>query len=135
MAPTASAAEALRRLRHAEGQLREVASSHQVTLLVAFGSAASGAAEGNDVDLAVKADAPLDVLQLQEELYQLTGYEGFDVMDLCRAGVVATVEALRDPLVLVEDRIGERNELLVHAWMRLVDTQWLRDVQLEVLAQ
>lgn len=134
MAPTRSAREALTRLQAAvaTGSWAPVAERHRVRLLVLFGSAVNPSTEPADLDLAVDAD-DLDVLALFEDLYALTGFEGIDVLDLRRAGIVARGEALGWGRPLYEDPPGRFAEAQVVALAILWDTRWLRDLELERL--
>jgi Polymerase beta, Nucleotidyltransferase len=134
MEPTTEPRTALRRLRENPSGLAELAMRFDLLLLVAFGSVLQPG-DPHDLDLAVAAEGPLDALVFMEALYQLTGYERIDVLDLRRAGVVARVEALRDGQVLFERDEGEHNERLVQALALFWDTQWLRDLELEALAR
>ena len=134
MEPTGDARTALSRLRSAEHGLAQLADGFGLRLLVAFGSAVK-AGDPRDLDLAVATERPLDAVAFMESLYQLTGYERFDILDLDRANIVARLEALREGETLFEQVAGEYNERLVQAWALFLDTQWLRDLELEALAR
>ncbi len=134
MEPTNDPRTALRRLRENPSGVAELAARFDLLLLVVFGSVLQPG-DPQDLDLAVASEEPLDVLAFMEALYQLTGYERIDVLDLRRAGVVARVEALRDGQALFERDEGKHNERLVQALALFWDTQWLRDLELEALAR
>ena len=134
MEPTEDARTALSRLRSDDHGMTELADRFGLLLLVAFGSSVK-TGDARDLDLAVATERPLDAIAFMESLYQRTGYERFDVLDLNRANVVARLEALRDGETLFERRRGERNERLVQALALFWDTQWLRDLELEALAR
>ena len=133
MVPTDSAQAALDRLRDPDA-VALVSGRFAITLLIAFGSAVRSQ-HAADLDLAVLADGRLDVLALMEALYQVTGYERIDVLDLRRADVVARVQALQHGEALYESHPGVHNEQLVQALALYWDTQWLRDLELEALAR
>ncbi len=63
--------------------------------MVVFGSAARDEPNPEDLDLAVRfsRDAKRDVLQLLDDLYELTGIEAVDLMVLDDAGPVARERA------------------------------------------
>lgn len=136
MEPTRNARTALARLRAAaaDGRLGAVAARHDVDLLVVFGSAVGGTGTPHDLDLAVGHGGGLDVLAFVEELYGLTGYEGVDVMDLRRAGIVARGESLGHGRLLWESADGRFAEAQVVALATMWDTRWLRDLELAQLA-
>lgn len=55
-------------------------------------------------------------------------------LDLRRAGPVAAVEALHHGEVLVERQPDLADRLLMRATLEKMDTQWLRDWALELMA-
>lgn len=111
-----------------------LARRHTLDLLVAFGSTVGGEAEPHDLDLAVRSTQRLDVLAFLQDVYERTGLEAVDVLDLRRAGPVAAFEALEYGIVLHEQRPGLFAEAHITAWARKADTAWLRRRQLEALA-
>ncbi|MGV1007199.1 MAG: nucleotidyltransferase family protein [Dermatophilaceae bacterium] len=131
--------------RHAADQLRALADNDVlrrlctrlgIELLVLFGSAVSGE-DPNDVDLAVRfaRQSRPDLLALLDELYQLTRYEGFDVLDLARAGPLARERALVGAVPLHEARPGLFANTQIAAIMERLDTDEMRRVELALLAE
>lgn len=108
-----------------------------IALLVVFGSALTDAPDPGDVDLAVWFDrgGSSDVLALFNGLYQLTGYEGYDVLDLGHAGPVAKERALVGTEVLYEARPGLFANLQIAAIMERMDTAAFRQLDLELMAE
>jgi predicted nucleotidyltransferase len=104
------ATDATRRLFAAaeSGELARMCVRTRLALMVLFGSAAHGTGDPEDVDLAVSFErgAPRDVLTVLDELYQLAGYEGFDILDLDRAGPLARERALVGGRLLHQARDG-----------------------------
>lgn len=137
MTPTDDPAEALRRLQRAvdDGRLPAVFDAHGVTAAVIFGSVLDDARSAADLDMAIFADGQVDLLDLVEALYQLSGCERIDVLDLSTAGLVARAEALGPGRLLWEAIPGTFAEAQVVALAMLWDTRWLRDVELEILAR
>ena len=131
-------ADALSALRAAAagGQLADLCRRHEVSLLVAFGSAVSGPvpAGARDLDIAVLSMGSPSTLTLLTELSDLTRFDAIDLLDLGRAGPVAIVEALLHGEVLFEHERGTADRLLVRAATQKTDTQWLRDWALELMA-
>ncbi len=103
-------------------------------MVVVFGSVLTENRPAADLDLAVEAPAPLDLLALSGDLYALTGYEDIDVLDLSRAGTVLRAEALGYGRPLFESVPGRFAEAQVTALAMLWETRWLRDLELEMLA-
>ncbi|MEE8600495.1 nucleotidyltransferase domain-containing protein [Euzebya tangerina] len=136
MTPTDEPREALRRLLDAErsGSLDALAHRHDLNLIVAFGSALREGPAA-DLDLAVGHGGTMNVLALLEDLYQLTGSEKIDVLDLNRAGTVPRSEALGPGRLIWERDVGAFAEAQMVTLAMLWDTQWLRDLELEQLAQ
>lgn len=136
MRPTSDAAEALARLRTARSEpaFTDLVHRHGIDLLVVFGSVLDPAAQPADLDLAVGHQGQADLTALLEDLYRLTGYERFDLLDLVSAGIVARGVALGDACLLYESRTGLFAETQVVALALLWDTRWLRDLELSQLA-
>jgi predicted nucleotidyltransferase len=118
------------------GELARVCVRVHVALMVLFGSAAQGTEEPRDVDLAVRFErgVPGDVLTMLDDLYQLTGYEGFDVLDLDRAGPLARERALVGGRLLYQERDGLFATTQIAAIMERMDTDEMRRVALELLS-
>jgi len=135
-ATTPSDALAALRAASRSGALDELCERHGVDLLVAFGSAVTGpmSDHARDLDIAVHSDDDLDSIGLLAALTDLTGLDAIDLLDLRRAGPVAAVEALHDGEVLVERRADLADHLLMRATLEKLDTQWLRDWALELMA-
>lgn len=136
---THQAREVVLRLSEAErtGELAELCRRTGVDLLVLFGSSARGGSEPRDVDLAVRyvPETGSDVLGLLQELYQLTAYEDFDVLDLGRAAPLARDRALTGAKILYEARPGLFASQQIAALMERMDTDEMRRVELELLAR
>lgn len=130
---------ALTRLRDAatRGELTRLCRAHGLRLLVVFGSAADPATAGSagDLDLAFWPRDGVDLLRLHDDLHALTGFDGIDLLDLSRAGVVARAQALGRGWPLYEAEAHLFAEEQVTALVRRLDTQWLRDLELDVLAE
>lgn len=105
--------------------------------MVLFGSAALEVEAPHDVDVAVMFEhvASGDVLALLDELYGLTHYEGFDVLDLDRAGPVARERALVGGRLLHQAHDGLFANQQIAAMMERMDTEEMRRVELELMAR
>lgn len=117
-------------------KLDDLCSALGIELLVLFGSAADPKRDPQDVDLAVRFSAPSgDVLNLLNQLYLLTEFEDFDVLDLRRAGPVARERALVGTLPLYQARDGLFANTQIAAIMERLDTDQMRRVELALLAE
>lgn len=133
------AAKAVRRLLAAtgSGELEGLCTRRRIELLVLFGSAAGSAYEAHDVDLALtfEREAPHDLIQVLDDLYALTGYEGYDLLDLGRAGPLARERALVRGRLLYQARPGQFANTQIAAIMERLDTDEMRRVELELLSR
>jgi hypothetical protein len=132
----------------AADRLRELASTGElaswcrdvgVVLLVAFGSAIDPdrAATARDLDVAVllDPDGQSDLLAVVNALVDLLHCDRVDVLDLARAGVVAQEQALVGTLPLFEQVPGTLAAVRDRAIVRRMDTDWLRRLDLELMAE
>lgn len=132
---TTDPSEALRRLQSAarDDVLDRLAERFGLRLLVAFGSATSLGANAADLDLGYAAGGPVDLLDLLSGLYELTGYDGIDLVDLDRAGIVLRAEALCG-VPLFESTPGLFAAAQTDAVTQRMDTRWLRVADLEAMS-
>lgn len=135
-ATSPSDALATLRAESRSGVLDDLCERHGLSLLVAFGSAVTNSMRdgAKDLDIAVHSDDAIDVIGLLADLTDLTSLDAIDLLDLRRAGPVVAVEALHNGEVLVERRPHLADRLLMRATLEKLDTQWLRDWALELMA-
>jgi predicted nucleotidyltransferase len=127
-----------RLLGHAEsGELADVCRSHGIVLMVVFGSAIRPGADAADLDIAVRfdEDARRDVLGVLDDLYRLVGSENVDLIVLNDAGSVARERALVGGRPLYQARAGRFATEQIAAVMERLDTDHLRRLDLELMAQ
>ncbi|HEX7745609.1 MAG TPA: hypothetical protein VF462_10145 [Micromonosporaceae bacterium] len=118
------------------GELRTVCERHGVDLLVAFGSAVRSSGPAQDLDLAVRPTAAgTDFLALLDELAALADTNGLDLMNLASAGPVARERALVGGLRLFEAAPGTFARAQIAAIMERMDTDWLRRLDLDLMAR
>jgi hypothetical protein len=119
------------------GRLAQLCRETGIELLVAFGSATDPEwpLPPRDLDLAVVMNSGSGLLQALDALTTHLGFERIDVMDLGRAGNVARAQALGRGELLCELTPGAFAEQQILALVQQADTKWLRDLQLEALAQ
>jgi len=129
--------EALARLTNSPAELERVCARRGVRVMTAFGSAARANPDARDLDLAVafERDRPHDVLALLAELVDLGGTDAIDLMELDRAGPVARERALVATVPLFESERGAFARLQMAAMLERMDTDWLRRLDLDLLAQ
>jgi predicted nucleotidyltransferase len=136
----ATPAEALEQLRALArtGELAEFCRRWDVELLVAFGSVIqpSRAARAEDLDLAVLFDpgGDGDLVDLANALTDLTHCDRIDLLDLARAGPVAQEQALVGTLALHEETPATLAAIRDRAIVRRMDTEWLRRIDLDLMA-
>lgn len=132
-------AEGLSRLRAAaaDGRLDELCAAHEVRVLTIFGSAARDEAEAHDLDVAVGFEhgARPDPLLLIDAVSRLTGSDDIDLLVLDRAGPVVRERALVGCVPLYESQRGAYARARDLAMMERMDTDWLRRLDLELLAR
>jgi predicted nucleotidyltransferase len=117
------------------GQLRALCDQFGVSLLVLFGSAIRPDASPHDLDVAVQFDSNNpDVLGFVDALSEIAGTSSVDLMDLRRAGPVARERALVGGRALVESTNGLFRRAQLAAMMERMDTDWLRRIDLDLLA-
>lgn len=110
---------------------------HGIDLMVVFGSAAQDEPDPHDLDLAVRfaPDGPRDVLILLDELYRMVDLEAVDVMVLNDAGPVARERAMVQGAMLHQSRDGVFATEQIAAIMGRLDTDHLRRLELELMAE
>jgi predicted nucleotidyltransferase len=131
-------AEGLARLREAAatGALDDLCARHRIRGLTVFGSAGRGEAIARDLDVGVlfEFDAEPDLLGLIAELGDLTGADN-DVVHLNRGGPVIRERALVGSIWLYESMAGALTDAMVTAVAERIDTDRLRWLNLELLAE
>lgn len=132
--------ESLERLTAAaeSGELHQLCERYRAELLVAFGSTVRGSATPRDLDVAVLFSRELerpDVLGFLDELGDLARTMNLDLMDLGRAGPVAREQALVGGLPLVQSTPDLFAREQMRAIMERLDTDWLRRLELELMAR
>jgi predicted nucleotidyltransferase len=130
--PRAALAD-LRNLASA-GELDAFCAAHGIRLLVAFGSAVQpDASEPRDLDVAVLLQPGADLVAVVTALVALLSCDEVDVMDLAAADLVARGAALAgEPLFEDEPGLYARRQMATLPL--LVETAWIRRLQLEQLA-
>jgi predicted nucleotidyltransferase len=131
---------ALDRLRDlaVSGELDAFCADHGVDLLVVFGSTVDRepVRPPRDLDIAVlfAGHGGGDLIQLITDLIGLLNLPQVDVMDLGQAGVVARAKALGlcEPLYEREPGLFAREQMA--ALPQLLDTAWIKQLSLELLA-
>jgi predicted nucleotidyltransferase len=126
----------LRRLQGgARSELVSVCDRHRVELLVAFGSTARGDGTPRDLDLAVRfADPDPGVLGFLDSLGQIADISVVDLMNLATASPVARERSLVGSIPLFEHTPGTLARAQIAAMMERMDTNWLRRLDLELMA-
>jgi len=129
---------AVRRLTEAAetSELEQFCRRHGVELLVLFGSAVRGGSDPADLDVAYRfsPSSSSDVLGLLDDLSTLAGSSALDLLDLRRAGPVARERALVGSLPLYEAERGLFARAQMAAIGERMDTAWLRELDLDLMA-
>jgi len=101
-----------------------------VELIALFGSAAMGRARArSDLDIAVRADGPVDLDAVYRLLAPRLGTDRLDLVDLRRAGSVLAFEVARHGRPLFERTPGAFRRFQALASSRYCDTAKLRRAQ------
>ena len=127
--------ERLRRLARS-GELDALCERRGIVLLSVFGSATRPEGQPADLDVAVAFDraADPDLVGLTNELIEVTGVEALDLMDLRRAGHIARERALVGAVGLFEAAPGGFARAQMAAATSRMDTDWLRRLDLKLMA-
>ncbi len=123
-------------LQSMQEALAPVCSQPDIQLVILFGSAAKGTRHGkNDLDLAILAEEPLNLVDITNQVIALLRTSQVDVVDLRRASPLLAMEIVRGGRFLYERQAGEyvRFCSLAHRWY--VDTAKLRAAQKEAIAR
>lgn len=132
--------EAFERLEEltATGELARLCSEQGIDALVIFGSVVdpNRAASARDLDVAVVLDRSTgaDALRVVNVLADALRCDAVDVLDLGRADPVALEQALVGTAWLHERAPGMVASLRDRATMQRMDTDWLRALDLELMA-
>ena len=134
----ATPAEGLARLRSAAdaGELEVLCRRHRIRVLTVFGSAARDDPAARDLDVGVLLEpgASIDYLPLIDDIERLTG-ANVDVVHLNGAGPVLRERALVGSVVLDESEPGAWASASTAAVLERMDTEWLRRLDLDLLAE
>jgi predicted nucleotidyltransferase len=133
----ATPVEGLARLRTSaeSGELDALCRRHRVRVLTVFGSAARGEPGARDLDIGVLLEpgATVDYLGLIRDLDRITEAD-IDVVLLDAGGPVIRERALVGSVVLDESEPGAWASAATAAMLERIDTEWLRRLDLELLA-
>jgi predicted nucleotidyltransferase len=133
----ATPAEGLARLRVAAetGELDGLCRRHRIRVLTVFGSAARDDPAARDLDVGVllEPNTRIDYLPLIRDLELLTEAD-VDIVHLNGAGPVVRERALVGSVVLDESEPGASASASTAAVLERMDTEWLRRLDLELLA-
>jgi predicted nucleotidyltransferase len=133
----ATPVEGLARLRTSaeSGELDVLCRRHRVRVLTVFGSAARGDPGARDLDIGVLLEpgATVDYLGLIRDLDRITEAD-IDVVLLDAGGPVIRERALVGSVVLDESEPGAWASAATAAMLERIDTEWLRRLDLELLA-
>ncbi len=118
------------------GEIDELFRRHGVIVAVLFGSSAELSTETpGDLDIGVlPSAAPVDMLGLLDELAAVCGSDRIDLVDLGRASIVLRSEALVG-IPLFEDRQGRFVNEQLRALGERMSTEWMRRLDLELMAR
>ena len=131
-------ADGLARLRRAaeSGEIDALCERHEVRLLTVFGSTASGETAPRDLDVGVLFEhhACPDVLGLLADLTEIA-HADIDLAHLNRAGPLLRERALLGAVGLFESERGALGTVAVAALGERIDTDAMRRLDLELLAE
>ena len=107
---------------------------YHLRLIIVFGSTVTGSrGPESDVDLALLADAPLDLVAVTTDVIRLLHTDHVDVVDLRRASPLLAMEVARHGRLVYERQPGVHIEFISLAVRRYIDTKKLRDAQKDAI--
>jgi predicted nucleotidyltransferase len=117
------------------GELDRLCARHRVRILTVFGSAAHGEPAARDLDIGVmfEPDTNPDYLAIIGDLMELTD-ANVDFVHLNRGGPVIKERALVGSIALYESEPGALAKAQVAAVLERIDTRWMRQLDLELMA-
>jgi predicted nucleotidyltransferase len=117
------------------GQLDELCARHRVRILTVFGSTARGEPHPRDLDIGVmlEPDADTNYLTLIADLMNLTDTD-IDLVHLNNGGPVIRERALVGSIPLYESQPGALASAQIAAVLERIDTRWMRQLDLELMA-
>jgi len=117
------------------GEFDALCRRHRIRVLTVFGSAARDDPAARDLDIGVLLErgAPIDYLALINDLERITE-ANIDVVHLNPAGPVLRERALVGSVVLDESEPGAWTAASTAAMVERMDTEWLRRLDLDLLA-
>jgi Polymerase beta, Nucleotidyltransferase len=129
---------AVQRLQEAteDGGLAKLCEGHGIRVLTLFGSARTDPATARDLDLAVllRSAAQASMVELVPDLMDLSGTEDVDVLLLNGASPTARFAGLVNAVPLYESEPGAWAQCQMAAAVEFYETEWLRRLDLELLA-
>ena len=122
--------------RELKQSLAPLCAQSQNRLIVLFGSMSKGATTSrSDLDLAILADEPLDLVDVTNRVTTMIHVSDVDVVDLRRASPLLAMEVARHGRLLYERAPGEYAEFCSLAQRRYADTAKLRAGKKVAIAQ
>lgn len=138
IAAVVTPSEGLERLRTAveSGALRDLCQRYHVTLLTVFGSVGRGEPDPQDLDIGALTEyvADFDLFGFVTDITDLVGLKQVDVAHLNAAGPLLRERALIGSVILYEGEPGTWARASTAAAMERMDTDWLRQLSLDLLA-
>lgn len=114
--------------------LEPLCEPYRIRMIAIFGSTVTGLrGPESDLDLALLADAPLDLVAVTTDVIRLLHTDNVDVVDLRRASPLLAMEVARHGRLLYEREPGTHVEFISLAVRRYIDTKKLRDAQKEAI--
>lgn len=107
---------------------------YRLRLIILFGSTVTGRrGPDSDLDLALLADAPLDLVAVTTDVIRLLHTDHVDVVDLRRVSPLLAMEVARQGRLVYERQPGMHVEFISLATRRYIDTKKLRDAQKDAI--
>jgi predicted nucleotidyltransferase len=120
--------------RKIRDRLAPLFSRSGIQLVILFGSTAREVTHRrSDLDVAILADAPLDIVETTTQVMGLLHTSGVDVVDLRRAPPLLAMEVVRSGILLYEREPGRYATFCSIAHRRYIDTTKLRTARREAL--
>jgi len=111
-------------------KIKELAEKHGLSLVVLFGSQATGATHPkSDVDIAVLSSTNFDRSKLTDDLTDIFKRDDIEVINMAEASPTMMYVLVRDGKLLYENKIGAFLKWKFYAIRVWIDTAWLRHLR------
>ena len=111
-------------------QIKQLAEKHGLSLVVLFGSQATGATHPkSDVDIAVLSSDNFDRSKILDDLGEIFKRDDIEIINIAESSPTMMYVLTRDGKLLYENKIGAFLKWKFYAIRVWIDTAWLRHLR------